>query len=223
MPAAFDEQERVAIRSRLLEAAMEALRRGGLGAVSIAALATSASIAKGSFYAFYPSKEHLFMEALESIEDRYRISFAEAASGPGAPVERLERAFRAAFNLIGSEPALRSVDASTMERISRALPPERLAEHAARDAESIARLASDWRDAGLLAAGTDSDELLAAGYAVFLVAVGLQNLPKDLRQATEGVMVRGLARSLAATFLATSSVPAHLAGDSGKDKKGSSA
>ncbi len=197
MPAAFDERERESIRRRLLDAALDALARGGLAATSVAELARSALIAKGSFYIFFSSKEELFMEALESMEDRYRARFAEAACGTGSAVERLERAFRAAFYLIETEPALRSVDAATMERLARALPPDRLARHAADDAEASARLASEWRRQGLIADDVEDSAVAAASYAVFLVAAGLRTIPVPLRAVTEAVVIRGLACSLA--------------------------
>jgi AcrR family transcriptional regulator len=198
MPAGFSGQERKAIRRRLLSAALDALARGGLTAASVADLVKAADIAKGSFYAFYPTKEHLFMEALESIEESYRSRFAEASEGPGTPVERLERAFQAAFDLAESEPALRHLDMRTAERLARALPPERVAEHAARDTASIEKIARRWRSEGLLAAGVGTADIAAAGYAVFLTSVGLGSFPEDMVGATRRVMVKGLARALAA-------------------------
>lgn len=198
MPAGFKDREREAIRERLRDAAREALARGGLSGASVADLAKAADIAKGSFYAFYPSKEHLFMEALESIEDGYRSRFAAAAEGTGAPVERLERAFRAAFELAESEPALRRLDMRTAERLTRALPPERIAEHAARDACSLEKIAARWREQGVLADGLGAKDIAGAGYAVFLTAMGLSGFPREMADATRDVVARGLARALAA-------------------------
>ncbi|MCK7480278.1 MAG: TetR/AcrR family transcriptional regulator [Candidatus Moduliflexus flocculans] len=86
MPAGFSGREREAIRRRLRSAALDALGRGGPAAASVAELAKAADIAKGSFYAFYPTKEHLFMEALESIEDEYaRASRQPLPAGDPAP------------------------------------------------------------------------------------------------------------------------------------------
>lgn len=198
MPAGFSEREREAIRKRLRAAALDALARGGLGAASVADLAKAADIAKGSFYSFYPTKEHLFLEALESIEDRYRERFADAAAGPGSPAKRLERAFAEAFEMAATEPALRSMDMRTAERLARALPPERIREHEARDAEAVARIAARWRREGLLAEGVRDAEVGAAGYAVFLVAAGLAEFPEDLGVDVRSVTARGLARALAA-------------------------
>lgn len=199
MPTAFSDREREAIRARLLGAALDALRAGGLAGASVSSLARAASIAKGSFYTFYGSKEELFMEALESLEDAYRERFAAAAAGPGSPAERLERAFTAAFGLFDAEPALARLDGALVERLARALPPERVERHQAGDAEAVARLAAAWRADGLLAASATDAELAGAGYAVFLVAVGARALPDALRDATRRLAARGLAAALAAS------------------------
>ncbi|HSV55993.1 MAG TPA: TetR/AcrR family transcriptional regulator [Magnetospirillaceae bacterium] len=198
MPAGFSEREREAIRRKLRSAALNALARGGLAAASVSELAEEADIAKGSFYSFYSTKEHLFMEALETIEDEYRSRFAAAAAGPGSPAERLERAFAAAFEMAASEPTLRHLDTRTLERLARALPPGRVEEHEARDAEAIGRIAAGWRREGLLAKGTADAEVAAAGYAVFLVSAGLDGFPAELRGAVRIVTARGLALALAA-------------------------
>lgn len=198
MPAGFNDSEREAIRKRLLAAAADALARGGLAAASVAELAKAADIAKGSFYAFYPSKEELFLEALEMIEDRYRERFAGAVAGSGSPAERLQRAFTEAFDMVASEPALRRMDLRTVERLARALPPERIREHEARDAQAVASIAEDWRREGLLAEGVQDAEVGAAGYAAFLVAAGLKEFPDDLGGVVRRVTARGLAMALAA-------------------------
>jgi AcrR family transcriptional regulator len=197
MPTAFDGREREDISRRLLEAALDALRHGGLGAASVSKLSSAAGISKGSFYAFHPSKEHLFMEALESIEDRYRAAVAEAASGTGSPVIRLERAFARAFELVEKESALRWLDGAMMERLARALPPERIAAHVAADTVALERLCDAWRTEGLLADGIGPEELAGASYAAFLVAAGLRNLPEPASSSARRVVARGLALSLA--------------------------
>jgi AcrR family transcriptional regulator len=198
MPAGFDDREREAIKARLIGAAIDALGRGGLAAASVADLAVAASIAKGSFYAFYPSKEHLFMEAFESIEDGYRTRFIAAAAGGGSPRERLERAFCAAFGFVESEPALRFMDGRIVERLARALPPERVAAHMKGDGEAMGHLLEAWKNDGLLRDGIGAGELAAAGYAVFLVAIGAASLPDSMKIATRQLVARGLAMAMAA-------------------------
>lgn len=197
MPTAFDDRERVAIRERLLAAAVDALGRGGLGAASVAELAAAASIAKGSFYLFYGSKEELFMDALEGIERDYRAVFEAAPALPGTAFERLHATFKAAFDKVASDPAVASIDGRTLDRLTRALPPERVASHVEGDATAMASIAAAWSAAGLLGPDVGAAELAGAGYAVFLVAMGLRSLPDELRASTVAVTARGLAMALA--------------------------
>lgn len=197
MPAPFDEHERMAIRERLVLCAIDALGRGGLQAASVAELARQAGIAKGSFYAFYPSKEYLFMEALERLEDRYRNLFMAAPDFPGSAAEKLSGMLLAALDMVESEPALRFIDGAAAERLSRALPPERIAEHAASDAQAAVALLTHWKDKGLVLETLGVEELAGAMYVVFLVGSGLRGLPPPLRDAARGVCVDGLAARLA--------------------------
>ncbi|MGD9941002.1 MAG: TetR/AcrR family transcriptional regulator [Clostridia bacterium] len=196
MPAPFDDHERMAIRERLVLSAIDALGRGGLGAASVSELARQAGIAKGSFYAFYPSKEYLFMEALERMEDRYRSLFMAAVDFPGTPVEKLAGMLLSALEMVESEPALRFIDGSAAERLSRALPPERIAEHAAADARAAEALLASWKDKGLVRADLGTEDLAGAMYVVFLVGSGLRGLPPSLCDATRRVCAEGLAARL---------------------------
>jgi AcrR family transcriptional regulator len=197
MPAPFDDHERMAIRERLVLSALDALGRGGLGAASVSELARQAGIAKGSFYAFYPSKEYLFMEALERMEDRYRSLFMAAPDFPGTPAEKLAGMLLSALDMVEDEPALRFIDGSAAERLARALPPERIAEHAAADAQAAQALLVSWKDKGLVRAGLGTEDLAEAMYVVFLVGSGLRGLPPSLRDATRRVCAKGLAARLA--------------------------
>jgi AcrR family transcriptional regulator len=197
MPAPFDDHERMAIRERLVLSAIDALGRGGLGAASVSELARQAGIAKGSFYAFYPSKEYLFMEALERMEGRYRSLFMAAPDFPGTPAEKLAGMILSALEMVENEPALRFIDGSAAERLSRALPPERIAEHAAADAQASGALLADWKDKKLVRTGLGIDELAGAMYVVFLVGSGLRGLPPPLRDAARRVCAEGLAARLA--------------------------
>ena len=198
MPAPFDENERLSINERLVLGALDALRRGGLGAANVDQLARGAGIAKGSFYSFYPSKEHLFMEALERIEAEYRRRFVDSAAGPGSSRKRIERALTDALRMVEEEPALRFLDASAAERLARALPPERIAEHATADAEAAENILKDWKTVGLVRPDLDAAELGGALYAIFLVGTGLHGLPPELAESVRAVTVAGLAARLAA-------------------------
>lgn len=58
----FTEQEKEIINSKLLIEGEKLFSLHGLKKVTVDDLAAAVNISKGSFYAFYPSKEHLYVE-----------------------------------------------------------------------------------------------------------------------------------------------------------------
>ena len=58
----FTEQEKEIINSKLLIEGEKLFALHGLKKVTVDDLAATVNISKGSFYAFYPSKEHLYVE-----------------------------------------------------------------------------------------------------------------------------------------------------------------
>ncbi|TDD34935.1 TetR/AcrR family transcriptional regulator [Saccharopolyspora elongata] len=64
MAVAFTEEERERIAERLLDAAEQLFAAQGLKKTSLEELSAAAGIAKGSFYAFFDSKETLYKEVM---------------------------------------------------------------------------------------------------------------------------------------------------------------
>ena len=58
----FSKHEKQLISQKLLTVAEKLFCEYGLKKVTVAEITKAAAIAKGSFYAFYPSKEHLYVE-----------------------------------------------------------------------------------------------------------------------------------------------------------------
>lgn len=58
----FSESEKEIIRQKLLAEGERLFAAYGIKKVSIDEIVRAAGIAKGSFYTFYASKEHLYME-----------------------------------------------------------------------------------------------------------------------------------------------------------------
>ena len=68
MPKAFSEQERQIVGEALRQAGGDLIRRKGLRHVTVEDVTKAARIAKGSFYAFYPSRETLFWDIIKKEE-----------------------------------------------------------------------------------------------------------------------------------------------------------
>ena len=87
MAKAFTEQERIKIKEKILESALDLFHDKGTKALSIAELTKRAGIAQGSFYNFWKDKEALIMELiayrssqkLNYIEKKFSNSLSDPA------------------------------------------------------------------------------------------------------------------------------------------------
>jgi AcrR family transcriptional regulator len=68
MATAFNENEKVLIREKLVMAAQECLNKYGVRKTTVDMLVQMAGISKGAFYIFYPSKEVLFYRVFEDYQ-----------------------------------------------------------------------------------------------------------------------------------------------------------
>jgi AcrR family transcriptional regulator len=85
MPRTRPELDREAKVAEIVEAAERRLREGGYEALSVAAVARELGLAQNAIYWYFPSKDHLFVAALE------RILAEIAARKPGHEVDEVER------------------------------------------------------------------------------------------------------------------------------------
>lgn len=96
MAIPFTDAQRISIRERLLSSAMNHARKTGLRKTSLDMLAADAGIAKSSFYKFFPSKEQLFLEAVQRW-DREIYRRAREALRENAHLSDKERAAAMVF------------------------------------------------------------------------------------------------------------------------------
>jgi AcrR family transcriptional regulator len=149
MPKAFSEDEKVRVRETLMRVGMARFQREGVRAARIDDLSRDAGIAKGSFYAFFPSKEELFMAIVEQREAMHRKDMSaflrDATDGPAALASRL---FDMVLHKIETDPVLNVVLASgEIAHLVRKLGPERFAAGQQSD-EAFARQAAELWTAG---------------------------------------------------------------------------
>ncbi|MEU0247403.1 TetR/AcrR family transcriptional regulator [Streptomyces sp. NPDC006235] len=88
-------------RAKLLQAASELVAEGGVGALTMEAVATRAQVGKGTVFRRFGNRAGLIMALLEESEETFQRSFREGPPplGPGAPaVERIEALGLAAFD-----------------------------------------------------------------------------------------------------------------------------
>src|SRR5260370_5439118 len=150
MPRAFTAQEKELIRRRLLEQGYKQFSAYGLRKANIEELAEAAGISKGAFYLFYASKEALFMDVVEQVEQCFGQELFAVVDLPGpSPRARLFAVFQQAFRLVKTIPLLRFLTSSDFELLLRRVPPETFQEHLASDRVFVNELIARCRNAGI--------------------------------------------------------------------------
>ncbi len=142
MATPFSEPEKQLLRERLLDAGEKIFTRFGLRKARIEDIAKDAGIAKGSFYAFFPSKEELFLALLERLETTMRSGLVEKIM-ENPPGDRLAAFFEAMLGALDSIPFLKTaLNKEELAWLERKLPPGKLKAHVGGDDEFI-RLAME--------------------------------------------------------------------------------
>jgi AcrR family transcriptional regulator len=70
MPRTRPELDRAEKQQAILEAAVEQLDTGGYAALSVAAIARDLGVAQNAVYWYFPTKDHLFVAALQQLGHR---------------------------------------------------------------------------------------------------------------------------------------------------------
>ena len=74
-----------------IDAALEAIETGGVGAVAVEPLARRLGVTKGSFYWHFADRRELLRAALARWEERHVVELAQRFGAIGDPRERLRR------------------------------------------------------------------------------------------------------------------------------------
>lgn len=122
----FTEQEKDIINSKLLTEGEKLFALHGLKKVTVDDLVAAVNISKGSFYAFYPSKEHLYVEInfrlqkelFESIETTIK------AKKYANHKDLTKDVITLSLSGLISSPVLSQLDLSIMDYLQRKLSPD---------------------------------------------------------------------------------------------------
>lgn len=138
----FSDNEKEVIRQRLLTEGERLFTMFGLKKVSIDEIITAVGIAKGSFYTFYPSKEHLFMDIAVSQQEKMwseMDAFLQKHSGL-LPRELVKQTFMFMIGQISRYPFIKSIDSDTTDYLFRKLPKEVIEAHTKDDSTELLKL-----------------------------------------------------------------------------------
>lgn len=138
----FTELERERIRQKLMVEGERLFTSFGIKKVSVDEIVRAAGIAKGTFYAFYPSKEHLYMEIAGNQQRRmWREMDAFLNENRSLPPRELcKQCFLWMFRELQRYPMLKKADRETADSLYRKLPPEVIAAHTEDDSGELLRL-----------------------------------------------------------------------------------
>ncbi|MEQ8277848.1 MAG: TetR/AcrR family transcriptional regulator [Deltaproteobacteria bacterium] len=174
MPRAFTEDDDRRIRARLLEVGRERLASTGFRKTSIDALTRGAGISKGAFYAFFESKEALWMALLQEAETELRAELDRIVdTNDGPPAATLRAFFTALFDAVTVHPLLRALaDPTDMAWLLRALPPGALEAARRDDDRFFAALLARLRRKGVVRRRVPTAAFLALPAAALALAQG---------------------------------------------------
>ncbi len=198
MPRAFTEAEAEHIRARLLEVGRAHLATTGFRKTSVEALTRSAGISKGSFYAFFASKEALWLELLGAAESALRGDLDRIVEAGDEPRATLRAFFRALFDAVTEHPMLRALaDPEDMAWLLRALPPGALDEARRDDDVYFAAVLRRLRARGLVRRGVSTAAFTAIPAAALAIAQGRATIGEDAFEPFVGFQIEAWVDALA--------------------------
>lgn len=195
VPRAFSEDERQAIRERLLDVGEEYWGKLGLRRTSVDDLAKASGISKGTFYLFFETKEHFFAAVLERCHARIETEMLRALQlAEGSPRERFVTVVMRLFAQVQQTPWLVSLlcEDGEYQQLMRRVPSGWLPEHIRGDdeqAEQLLRLFD-------LDARVSAGDLSAALRGLFLLLLHRQEIGPDRFEGAWQLLVEGLALRL---------------------------
>lgn len=196
MPRAFSEDEKSRLRNRLLEAGKRLINRQGARNLRVDELAREAGIAKGSFYAFFPSREDFILTVLEAWEAQHRHSLlGRVLDKADRPREALQDLFAEAFSLLEQEPGLVRLGFKEVELLKERLPPERIVLHQAKDEAVLTKALGAWVEAGILQV-KDLPAMEGLFMAIFVLALHREDFPPGTWAAMTPLLSEALALRL---------------------------
>ena len=177
MTRGFNEREKEAIRQNLMDAAEVCWGKYGLKKTSVDELVAMANISKGSFYLFYPTKEHLFMDVFERIELRSKAElFNIVQNVKGSKKDVFVSIMKQMFSEVKKTPWMLNIHDGDLQLLLRKLPPERVERHLKDDDSAADQLFN------LLDIKSDADPKLISGVmrSVFLLLLHKQEIGEEI-------------------------------------------
>lgn len=91
-------------RREILAAATRKFAETGFAATDVQFIADELQIGKGTIYRYFPSKEDLFLAAVDQGMQQLKLAIDEAADRAGTPIQRIDFAVRAYLEYFDQHP-----------------------------------------------------------------------------------------------------------------------
>ena len=193
MAKGFSESEKAAIRQKLMDAAELCWGKYGLKKTSVDELVGIANISKGSFYLFYPTKEHLFMDVFERIDTRTKTElFHMMQNATGSKKEIFISIIKQVLKEIQKNPWILHMHQGDLELLLRKLPPERVEKHLKNDDSSAVELLTLLD----IDANVNPEMISGAMRSLFLMLLHKQEIGEEIFEDVMGYLLDALVLKL---------------------------
>ncbi|MDP4093781.1 MAG: TetR/AcrR family transcriptional regulator [Bacillota bacterium] len=138
MTKSFNEYEKEIIRQKLLESCEESWGRYGYKKTNVAELCKMAGISTGAFYMFYESKEMLFIDVFNKVEESFNTSLEQLM--PENPTKYdFARVFKTLFHELEKIPWFLNIH-NDFDLLLRKFPPDYVTENFSHDITNISSI-----------------------------------------------------------------------------------
>ncbi|MEV0347655.1 TetR/AcrR family transcriptional regulator [Nonomuraea sp. NPDC050680] len=196
MAVAFTADDRARITARLLDTAEELFAAQGLKKTSLDELVAPSGIAKGSFYAFFESKEELYKEVMVRRAPLMGKLLAAALDRPPS-VAALAGLMRGMVEALTTDPFYRRLltRPDELEAVARRVGPEELARVTPHLVTPLIDYLAQGQSAGVIVADVPPEVLMGVLRTAGLLVVNRDRYGPDFEQVLEAT-INALARGL---------------------------
>lgn len=189
----FSETEKEIIKQKLLFEGERLFVTFGIKKVSVDELVQATNIAKGSFYSFYPSKEHLYWDIITSQQEKMWVEMDEflKANRDLPPRDLVKHTFLWMIEQFDRYPLIQNINNDTTEYLFRKLPKELIEAHIADDGGKLLKL----QEYGV----KFTCEISLATKIIQTIVLGFFNLQQEdaeTRTAIMNTMLNGILREI---------------------------
>lgn len=196
MPKEFTAAQREEIREALMALGRELFARYGLKRVTVDELCRGVGIAKGSFYAFFESKEDLFMAVMEREESFRDELLSRIIAEAGTTRDGIRWFVHEGLKHLAENDLLQQLlKQDTYQALVRKLGQERLDQHRIKDERELVGYIEDLQSRGLI---LDAAPEVVVGLfrAVFLLTLHRDEIGEALFEDVFGLLAEVIARGL---------------------------